>query len=410
MKIIKLISRIVVGSVFIFSGFVKAIDPLGSAYKFHDYFMAFGLDFLDPLALPLGILLCTAEFLAGFAVLTRLRIRWGIAGVLILMLVFTPLTLILALTNPVSDCGCFGEAIHLTNWQTFWKNIFLLLFTLILFFTRKSFTGLLSPRAEWLITAVFTILFVLFNLFNLKYLPVADFMPYNAGAHLPSKMTIPEGVAVDEYETTFIYEKDGLHKEFTLENYPADDTSWVFVDQVSVLVKKGYQPPVHDFSVTSPEGYDITEAVLSDEGYSLIMISKKLEEAPPSRLEEGFTTGRYCIENGSSFYILTASGKSELTNYDSDLPFHFTDETTLKTIVRANPGYILLHNGTIVGKWSWATLPEKEWFTGDMAGKRIEKLETRNSLFVIIIISLSAAIMLLLIAPALKKEKKSLIN
>lgn len=407
MKFIKLISRIAVGSVFIFSGLVKAIDPLGSAYKFHDYFIAFGLDFLDPLALPLGMLLCTAEFIVGFAVLTRLRIRWGIAGVLILMIIFTPLTLILALTNPVSDCGCFGEAIHLTNWQTFWKNIVLLFFTLILFFTRKSYTDLLSTRAGWLITAMFTILFVLFNLFNLKYLPVADFMPYNAGAHLPSKMIIPEGVAVDEYETTFIYEKDGQQKEFTLDNYPADDTTWVFVDQVSVLVKKGYQPPVHDFSISTPEGYDITDNVLSDNGYSLIMISKKLEEALPSRLEEGFMTGRYCIDNGISFYILTASAKSDLVNYGSDLPFHLTDETTLKTIVRANPGYILLRGGTIIGKWSWASLPEKEWFTGDPAGKQIEKLGTRNSLYIIIIVSLSALILLMLIVPALKKEERS---
>ncbi len=403
MKILKVISRIIVGTVFIFSGFVKAIDPLGSAYKFHDYFMAFGLEFLDPFALPLGILLCSAEFIAGFAVLTGLRIRWGIAGVLILMLVFTPLTLVLALTNPVSDCGCFGDAIHLTNWQTFWKNIILLFFTLILFFTRKSYTGLLTPGREWILAAFFTVLFVLFNLYNLKYLPVADFMPYNIGTHLPSKMIIPEGVAVDEYETTFIYEKDGQKKEFTLENYPADDTTWVFVDQVSVLVKKGYQPPVHDFSITTPEGYDITEDVLSDKGYSLIMISKKLEEALPPLLEEGFNTGRYCISNGISFYILTASGKSELGNYEGDLPVHFTDETTLKTIVRANPGYILLHEGTVVGKWSSSTLPDKEWFAGDLTGKQIEKFGKENSFYFIIIISMSALILFMIMVPALKK-------
>lgn len=406
MKIIKLISRIVVGLVFIFSGVVKAIDPLGSAYKFHDYFMAFGLEFLDPLALPLGIFLCTAEFIAGFSVLTGLRIRWGIWGVFILMLVFTPLTLVLALTNPVSDCGCFGDAIHLTNWQTFWKNIILLFFTLILFFTRKSYSGLLAPVAEWLVTGLFVILFVIFNLLNLKYLPVADFMPYNQGAHLPSKMIVPEGVAVDEYETTFIYEKDGQQKEFTLVNYPADDTTWVFVDQVSVLVKKGYQPPVHDFTITSPEGYDITDQVLSDSGYSLVMISKKLEEADPLRLIEGFETGKYCLDNGLSFYILTASGKNELSNYDSNLPIHFTDETTLKTIVRANPGYILLQKGTVAGKWSSATLPEKEWFEGDLTGKQIEKLGNSNSLFIIIIISLSAVILLMILVPALRKQTK----
>ena len=134
MKIIRLLARIITGLVFIFSGTVKAIDPLGSAYKFHDYFQAFNLSFLNSLSLPLAVLLCTIEFIAGFSVLTGIKQKTGIITVLMLMIIFTPLTFILALTNPVSDCGCFGDAVHLTNWQTFWKNIILLAAVIILFY------------------------------------------------------------------------------------------------------------------------------------------------------------------------------------------------------------------------------------------------------------------------------------
>ena len=142
---LRFLSRIIVGLVFMFSGIVKAVDPLGSAYKFNDYFIAFNLDFLKPFALVLAILLFTAEFLAGFSVLSGYRQRTGIWGVLLLMIVFTPLTLVLALTNPVSDCGCFGDAIHLTNWQTFWKNVVLMVFTLILFAGRKRIKPVFPP-------------------------------------------------------------------------------------------------------------------------------------------------------------------------------------------------------------------------------------------------------------------------
>ena len=151
MKILRIVSRIIIGLVFIFSGIVKAIDPLGSAYKFHDYFQAFNIGFLNWLSLPLAILLCTAEFIAGFSVLTGIRQKTGIWVVLILMVIFTPLTFILALTNPVSDCGCFGDAIHLTNWQTFGKNIILIALAIILYAGRKQVKQFFSTFTEWII-------------------------------------------------------------------------------------------------------------------------------------------------------------------------------------------------------------------------------------------------------------------
>jgi len=360
MKILNYISRFSAGLVFIFSGIVKAIDPLGSTYKFQDYFQAFGMDFLLPLSLPLAILLCTAEFLSGFSVVFNIRQKTGIWGLLLLMIIFTPLTFVLALTNPVTDCGCFGDAIHLTNWQTFIKNIILLIPVVFLFINRRIMPEY-GLTKEWTILSVATIIFLAFIQFNLRYLPVIDFLPYKTGTYIPDKMKIPDGMPADKYETTFIYEKDGQQKEFTLDNYPADDTTWKFVDQRSVLVQKGYQPPIHDFVLTTQNNEDITQEVLEYEGYTLLMISKKLKEAKPERLSAGISLGNQFIAEGGQFYILTASGADEIRSFDPGNVVCSVDEITLKTIVRSNPGYILLRRGTIVGKWSWAELPSSEF-------------------------------------------------
>jgi uncharacterized membrane protein YphA (DoxX/SURF4 family) len=366
MKILKLAAIVLTGTVFMFSGFVKGVDPLGSAYKFHDYFTAFGLQALNFLNLPLAILLCTTEFFAGFSVITGIMRKQGILLMTILMAIFTPLTLVLALTNPVSDCGCFGDAVKLTNWQTFIKNIILDIPVLFLLITegRKSeaplwrIGGKKIKSLNWGLGAV--ILFIGFCIYNLIYLPVIDFLPYKTGTRIADKMIVPEGASPNVYITTFIYEKDGVKKEFTLENYPANDTSWKFIDQRSVLKEKGYVPPVHDFAITDSAGEDITGRILGSKGYTLLMVSKKLRDAGKKHLAEGFETGKYVMNKGVQLYVLTASGMEEIKRYGSGLPVCTVDETTLKTMVRANPGYLLIKDGVVTDKWSWANLPGKE--------------------------------------------------
>lgn len=350
-----------------FSGFVKGVDPLGSAYKFHDYFSAFGLQFLNSLSLPLSVLLCTTEFMAGFSVITGIMRKKGIVIMIILMAIFTPLTLVLAFANPVSDCGCFGDAIHLTNWQTFIKNIILLVPVLILTFTELRKSGELHGShkikiKEWIVASAAFVVFVAFCLYNLVYLPVIDFLPYKKGTRIADKMVIPEGSKPDSYRTTFIYKKDGISKEFDLTNYPSEDTTWKFVDQKSVLIEKGYVPPIHDFAITDLSGNDLTSEILSKSGYTVLMISKKLNEAGKKRLTKGIETGKYLSENGIGFYFLTASGSDEIKAYSTASTVCSVDETTLKTMIRANPGYILLKNGVIAEKWSWANLPSKSFF------------------------------------------------
>ncbi|MGB4291350.1 MAG: BT_3928 family protein, partial [Bacteroidales bacterium] len=275
MKILRVIARIITGAVFVFSGTVKAIDPLGSTYKFSDYFTAFGLDFMQPLCLPLAFLLCLAEFITGFSLLTGIKYKAGVMSATVLMSVFTPLTLILALTNPVSDCGCFGDAIKLTNWQTFWKNVVLMTLVLILIFDKNKPFEYIKSLPGWLVIFSVSIIFVGFTGYNLKYLPIIDFLPYKKGNNIKELMEIPEGAPAPVYKTTFIYEKNGIRKEFTLDNFPADDTTWKFIDQKSVLVKKGYEPPIHGFSLVTADNRDITDMVLNNSNFTLLMISPK---------------------------------------------------------------------------------------------------------------------------------------
>jgi hypothetical protein len=354
--------------------------------------------------------LFTAEFIAGFSVLSGYRLKTGIWGVLILMCIFTPLTLVVAVTNPVSDCGCFGDAIKLTNWQTFGKNIILMVFVLILFAGRNRSANRNTPLKEWIVISTVIILFVIFSLLNLRYLQLFDFLPYRTGINIPESMKIPEGKAADEYLTTFIYEKDGVQKEFTLENYPSDDSSWKFIDQKSILVKKGYQPPIHDFSITTTDGENITERVLADPGYTLLMISVKLNDADKSHLSEGFELGAECSDKGISFYVVTSSGSDEIMAYDNGLKICIADEITLKTIVRANPGYLLLKNGTVAGKWSWATLPPGEKFSGDMSAAQVDRMNNKSLVLVVYSVSLSVILLLLLIStlfPGAKRDSEN---
>ncbi len=267
-------------------------------------------------------MLCTAEFVAGFSVLSGIRFRTGIWVVILMMALFTPLTLVLALTNPVSDCGCFGDAVHLTNWQTFGKNVIILVFAIFLFARRNSWREYTGRVPGILILLAAGSMLVLFSAFNLRYLPVIDFLPYKKGTVIADKMIIPEGAPVDEYSSTFIYEKDGVQKEFTLENYPADDTTWKFVDTRTTLLKRGYTPEIHDFSIKTTGNTDLTESILASDNYTLLMIAKRISETDPKRLREALTISSFCRQNGKllAVTLLNEEGKSRIRIYTLAFP------------------------------------------------------------------------------------------
>jgi len=364
MKYFRFLSRLIVGLVFIFSGFVKAVDPLGSAYKFADYFMAFKLGFLEKLALPMGILLSAFELVLGIALLLGYRRKVIFQVLMWFMSFFTLLTLILALFNPVSDCGCFGDALILTNWQTFFKNVVLMVFVLILYFSRNKESDGGPPAGEWIVVGSLFVMASFFSFWNYRHLPLIDFRPYDVGTVIREEMEIPEGVPVDEYTTTLIYKNRETGKEtsFTMEDYPKDTIQWEFVTSESKLVKRGYEPPIHDFAIMDDYGSDLVEKILSDGEFSMIMVSYDLTSADEEALvRAGEWSQLESFASDFSFYAVTATTSAEVESITAELALAYGflagDEIMLKTIVRSNPGFMLIKNGTILAKWGYQDLP-----------------------------------------------------
>ena len=331
--------RFLLAVVFIFSGFVKAVDPLGTQYKIQDYLEAFGWAASVPAFLPFlaSILQAMVEFCLGVYLLFGIRRRMTTLFVVLIMGVMTPLTLWLALSNPISDCGCFGDAVTLTNWETFGKNVFLLIAAASVF-----------------------------------ELPVFDFRPYHIGADIRKGMEIPEGAKPTVYETRFILQKNGVEKEFTLENYP--DSTWTFVDSQTIVKEQGYEPPIHDFSIIRQEdGEDITDEVLDDDNYTFLLVAHQLSQADDSTIDLINELYDYSVEHGYQFYCLTSSPDSDIEDWQertgAEYPFCLMDDITLKTMIRSNPGLMLLKNGVVINKWSVNSLPDEYVLTD-----RLEKL------------------------------------
>ncbi len=363
MKTLNNISRFIVGVVFIFSGFVKAIDPLGSTYKFVDYFEAFGLDSLSVLALPLAILLSSLEFVIGFSLLFATRKKITSWILLLFMSFFTILTLILAIYNPVTDCGCFGDAIIMTNWQTFWKNVFLMIFTIILFMNRDQFETSWKVKSQWSFIFIPLLFSILLSVYCYNNLPIIDFRPYHVGTYIPEKMIIPEDAPKAEYETILVYQKDGIEKEFTLENLP--DSTWAWVSTENIQLSEGYVPPIHDFTISTLMGNDITEIILNDNKFTFLLVAYDLKKANTKNIGNINKLAEFAQQTGiCNFICLTSSVDSEIESFKqkTDAPYMFfnTDEITLKTIVRSNPGIVLLKKGTILGKWHHNNTPSIE--------------------------------------------------
>ena len=399
-NIISLISRFILGIVFIFSGFVKGVDPLGSTYKFTDYFIAFNLGFLEPFALVLAITLAAVEFIIGVSLLFRLRYHLAVWAVLVFMSFFTIITFILALTNPVSDCGCFGDAIILTNWQTFFKNLILIPFVLHIFWFRALHQDSFKPLFSWLALMVFTLVFLGIEFHACRHLPLLDFRPYSVGTYIPAKMSMPDGALQDEFKTFLYYEKNGTVEEFTEDNFPWQDTTWTYVDSKHILVKKGYEPPIHDFTIVDEANTDITSTLLSDEGYSFLLVAAHIGDADTYAMNYASRLAAWCEPAGHSFYCTTASGEQEIEekrqSLDLDFSFHTTDEITLKTIVRANPGLLLLREGTILAKWHYRDFPELEDFEDIlpslMTANRIASENRVLGFFIVLFLLISAGL------------------
>lgn len=490
MKIIRNFARLVVGITFVFSGFVKVIDPLGSAYKFADYFTAMHLDFMIDGALFFAIIMSAAELVIGIALVFNLIPKLASLGVLLFMSFFTPLTLWLAVANPVSDCGCFGDAIILTNWQTFYKNIVLLILAIIIFVYRSKYKSNYQPAFQWILVSLSIIISVGLSIYCLRNLPIIDFRPYHIGANISESMTIPENQKdnKDIYESVFIYENNGVKKEFKDTELPTD-TTWKFVDAVHKLVKEGYKPPIHDFTIEpvyiqgySPEyqesinmleaefvytnskdttvfyvdklpnnnqwrllsvncngvalnqnlininyvsangisenfnlknlpdssyhfidasyheidndytdsyGEDIANKILAEKNYSFFVIMTTLDKANDKYIDKITEIANFCKEKSYNFYCLTASNEAEISEfikkYNVNYKFYNTDPITLKTIVRSNPGLMLVKNATIINKWAGKNIPTVSELENDLLAMSISEQQNKLSNYVSII-------------------------
>lgn len=358
------VCRFLLAAVFIFSGFVKAVDPLGSYYKIQDYLAAFGMISWFPTQLTLlgSVLLSSLEFCVGVFLCLGMRRKMATTLILLFLSVMTPLTCYLAIANPVADCGCFGDAVLLTNWQTFGKNVVLLAISIWLFREYKQIFRIVTRKLEGLIS-IYVILFILtLSGYSLHYLPLLDFRPYKIGTHIPTAMQIPEGARPTVFETRFVLEKEGRTKEFTLENYP--DSTWHFVEARTVVKEKGYEPPIHDFSLVDLEnGEDITDSLLTDPGYTFLLVVHRTEEADDSNIDLINEIYDYSVEHGYGFRALTSSTTEEIEQWcdrtGAEYPFCKADDITLKTMIRSNPGLMLIKGGTILNKWSHNQLPDE---------------------------------------------------
>ena len=378
------ICRFILAATFIFSGYVKAIDPLGTLYKLKDYAAAMALnDILPDWALVIvAIALGALEFSLGVFMLFAVRRHAVSKLTLALMSVMTALTVWIYIADPVKDCGCFGDALTLTNGETLLKNIVLIACAALVAWRPVDMARFISRTNQWIVKYYTIAYIVVTSVYCLYTLPIFDFRPYRVGTNIKQGMEIPEGAEQPEFESTFILRKNGVTREFTLDNYP--DSTWEYVDTKTVQTKKGYEPPIHDFAITTNDtGEDITEQVLTKKGYTFLLVSPRLAVADDSNFGDIDQIYEYAAENGVDFFCLTASTNEDIERWreltGAEYIFCNADETTLKTMIRSNPGLILLKDGTIIGKWSHNALPQTDDLTAPLEQLPIGKAQNDST-------------------------------
>lgn len=378
------ICRFILAVTFIFSGYVKAIDPLGTLYKLKDYAAAMALnDILPDWALVIvAIVLGALEFSLGVFMLFAVRRHMVSKLTLALMSVMTALTVWIYIADPVKDCGCFGDALKLTNGETLLKNIVLIACATLVAWRPVDMARFISRTNQWIVRYYTITYIVVTSVYCLYTLPIFDFRPYRVGTNIKQGMEIPEGAEQPEFESTFILRKNGVTREFTLDNYP--DSTWEYVDTKTVQTKKGYEPPIHDFAITTNDtGEDITEQVLTKKGYTFLLVSPRLAVADDSNFGDIDQIYEYAEENGVDFFCLTASTNEDIERWreltGAEYTFCNADETTLKTMIRSNPGLILLKDGTIIGKWSHNALPQTDDLTAPLEQLPIGKAQNDST-------------------------------
>jgi len=364
------VARILVGLLFIFSGLVKINDPLGFSYKLEEYFEVFHLTFLNDFALSLSIILCSLEIILGFALLIGVRavsVAWGL---LLLIIFFAFLTFYSAYFQVVQTCGCFGDAIPLTPWQSFSKDMVLLVLIIVIFVNRRNIKPSFSAKTSDNLLIASVVLSVGFGLYTYNFSPVIDFLPYKVGANIPDEMATPPGAKPDEYELTYNLKnkKTGETKIMTNTEYLKTgiwkDNNWEVVGQPeSRLVKTGFTPKIRDLAIQDAQGNDYTKELISNPYNNVIIVANDLSKADEEaigrlnamaiNLAQNFNTRTVMLTSNSHQYVEAYAKQHKLM-----FEIFYADGVPLKTMVRANPGILLLKNGTVLGKWHYHSMPK----------------------------------------------------
>lgn len=369
-KLLLTFSRLFVGILFIFSGLIKANDPLGFGYKLQEYFEVFHISFLHDYATAIAIFLCTLEIILGAMLLLGFFARKVAAGLLALIIFFTFLTFYSAFFKVVTSCGCFGDAIPLTPWQSFSKDLVLLVFILVIFLNREKLKPVInSVKSQRLIVAVILVLSLGFSLFTYNYLPVLDFLPYKIGNNLPALMHMPPGAEPDLYQITYTLKnkKTGETKTLTDKEYLKTeiwkDKNWeIFGDAESKLIKKGYDVKIKDLKITDSQGTDYTTEIIENPYYNLIIVAYDLDKANLRAVGDLNAIAMNAAEEYNIRTVLltsaSASGAEKFSKENKLLmEVFYADAVPLKSMVRANPGLLLLKNGNVINKWHYHSVP-----------------------------------------------------
>jgi hypothetical protein len=352
------ISRYLTGAVFVFSGFVKGVDPFGTTYKIEDYFVVYGAEWANGLALSLSIILCAVEFSIGLALLTKVKMKVTAWLLMLMMVFFTGITLYDALFSLVPDCGCFGNAITLTNWQTFYKNVVLIAFAWVVFHYRKDYTNRLRPTSQIALFAIYFAGFVMFSIYNYQHLPMIDFTVWKNGTEVISKE-----VSEDQVYVTYSNTTSGEEKEFLSPNFPWNDSIWMrewkFKSQrvVSSGNDKEFGLLIEDES-----GNDLTQDLLLSEKMWLVTIPD-IQQVGNRQIESLLDWMNQIQNSDGQIAIVSGSLPEEiqiLREVEESVPeIFYADATVLKTMVRSNPGIVLFDHGKLIYKWHFNDIPEK---------------------------------------------------
>lgn len=349
-------SRYLLGVVFIFSGFVKGVDPVGTQYQIEDYFIAYGTEWARTYALILSVIVNSFEFILGVLLLFNVRMKFTAWLLLLIMALFTVTTVNDALYNPVPDCGCFGDAIKMTNWQTLYKNLVINLFVIVIFSGRARVKSSLKPGSQIGIFLAAVIVFIGFEIYNIRHLPLIDFRDWKEGKNMVIENPIPK-----ETYVSFRNKSTGEIREYLSPDYPFNDSVWM--SQWEFIDSRTYDPNprLHNLHITDSENQDVTSLIIENPDFQIIFVSFDLEKMNLKNLDriKGILTGSDSLGVSSVFLTSTLPeiGEQFIHEKGLDTYIYFADDTELQAMIRSNPGLVLMRGGTVISKWHKNDIP-----------------------------------------------------